>query len=92
MATTKEVETFSVKFLQRRKEIGNTIRASQSRMFLRLRDAQESSDAARHEAVSIHVQLAKLDAHLSSLLMHLHESVETPTNASVTPTFLFQLH
>jgi hypothetical protein len=62
------------------------VEAEKGMLFQRLRDAQDSSDVARHEAASRHVQLAKLDAYLASLL-HLHESVETPTNASVKHTF-----
>ena len=69
-----------VKKLERQLEQVETEKAM---LFQRLRDAQESSDVARHEAASRHVQLAKLDAYLASLL-HLHEAVETPNNASVS--------
>ena len=48
----------------------------------RLRDAQEASDLARQEAAARHLHLVKLDAYLASLL-HLHEAVDTPSNASV---------
>ncbi|XP_057372828.1 protein bicaudal D-like [Daphnia carinata] len=73
-----EIHLNEVKKLERQLE---QVEAEKGMLFQRLRDAQESSDVARHEAASRHVQLAKLDAYLASLL-HLHEAVETPTNAS----------
>lgn len=74
-----EIHLNEVKKLERQLE---QVEAEKGMLFQRLRDAQDSSDVARHEAASRHVQLAKLDAYLASLL-HLHETVETPTNASV---------
>ena len=85
-----EIHLNEVKKLERQLEQVETEKAM---LFQRLRDAQESSDVARHEAASRHVQLAKLDAYLASLL-HLHEAVETPNNASVSlisSDFLFRL-
>nr|CAH0104704.1 unnamed protein product [Daphnia galeata] len=73
-----EIHLNEVKKLEKQLE---QVEAEKGMLFQRLRDAQDSSDVARHEAASRHVQLAKLDAYLASLL-HLHESVETPTNAS----------
>ncbi|XP_046653913.1 protein bicaudal D-like [Daphnia pulicaria] len=73
-----EIHLNEVKKLERQLE---QVEAEKGMLFQRLRDAQDSSDVARHEAASRHVQLAKLDAYLASLL-HLHETVETPTNAS----------
>ncbi len=77
-----EIHLNEVKKLERQLE---QVEAEKGMLFQRLRDAQESSDVARHEAASRHVQLAKLDAYLASLL-HLHEAVETPNNASVSFT------
>ena len=78
-----EIHLNEVKKLERQLE---QVEAEKGMLFQRLRDAQDLSDVARHEAASRHVQLAKLDAYLASLL-HLHECVETPTNASVKHIF-----
>lgn len=74
-----EIHLNEVKKLERQLE---QVETEKGMLFQRLREAQDSSEVARHEAASRHVQLAKLDAYLASLL-HLHESVETPPNSSV---------
>lgn len=74
-----EIHLNEVKKLERQLE---QLEAEKTILFQRLREAQESTDVTRQEAASRHVQLAKLDAYLASLL-HLHDAVEA-ANAAVT--------
>ena len=74
-----EIHLNEVKKLERQLE---QVETEKNMLSQRLRDAQEASDLARQEAAARHLHLVKLDAYLASLL-HLHEAVDTPSNASV---------
>ena len=74
-----EIHLNEVKQLERQLD---QMEAEKNALTQRLRDAQEASDVARQEAAARHLHLSKLDVYLAGLL-HLHEAVETPANASV---------
>lgn len=74
-----EIHLNEVKKLERQLEQLETEKAM---LFQRYREAQDAAEQVRQEAAARHIQLAKLDAYLASLL-HLHDALETPQNASV---------
>lgn len=79
-----EIHLNEVKKLERQLE---QLETEKNSLFQRLREAQETAENVRFEAATRHIQLSKLDAYLASLL-HLHETLETTNNSSVTFKFI----
>ncbi len=81
-----EIHLNEVKKLERQLE---QLETEKGLLFQRLREAQDAAEHVRQEAATRHVQLAKLDAYLASLL-HLHEPVETPNNVTLNHSITLQ--